>query len=184
MILKPTHYAVIATLIGAVLFVTWQQVRIISLERELASVKEDRANEQAAYERASRQFAQAISTLKTEHAVAQQEQANVHTENFKRLERAAAAERARVVGLRQQLKAFTSADSRGGDTTDPAACQRDRADLEALGALAAEGAGLLEEARELLSWRDEELRYLRQQILLDREFVQKAHSPLSSSRLP
>ena len=173
-----TRYIGLALIGGAALFATWQQVKIVSLERQLATVKEDRAAEQAAYARASRQFAEAISTLKTEHATVQQEKANEHTENLKRLERAAAAERARVVGLRERLEAATSANSRQGDTTDPVACVRDRADLEALGRLAAEGASLLEEAGSLLAWRDEELRHLKQQVLLDRSTVEKASSPV------
>ena len=80
----------------------------------------------------------------------------------------AVAARSERDGLRAQLASAT-ARANAGSATDPVACERAFNRLEELGGLAGEGAGLLQEARELLRERDTDIRRLFDQLTIDRE---------------
>ncbi len=185
--IRISHYVIgglllVIALMAAGIMLQLGQVK--SLKLELAETKLMYADEVAAREREARVFAERISQLKTDHAVAQQERENEFVKVKARLEGERAADRARAVGLRQQLEAATNAGDRPRDHVDAAACQRDADRLEALGRLAGEGLELLEEGRGLLNQREAELSHLLGQLQLDRQVLREAAKSPTPSPAP
>jgi hypothetical protein len=185
--IRISHYVIgglllVIALMAAGLMLQLGQIK--SLKLKLAEVKLMHAEEVAARERAARVYAETINQLQTNHATQQQERESEFIKTKARLEGERAADRARAVGLRQQLEAATSAGDRQGSDVDAATCQRDRDRLEALGRLAGEGLELLEEGRGLLSQREAELTHLLGQLQLDRQALLEATTSPTRSHAP
>lgn len=142
---------------------------------EIAKVKADLADanlaavtERAERESAARMHEATLAKREQTHAKEQQEKEDGYAEEKLVFEKRVVAERAANNGLRAQLASAT-ARANAGSATDPVACERAFNRLEELGLLVGEGAGLLQEARELLSERDTDIRRLFDQLTIDRE---------------
>lgn len=136
-----------------------------SLRLEVSRLETDKARVEATARTAERDHAVLIGERQSRHAAAQQLKEDTYAKDSERLARQRDAERTVAVGLRNKLAAAT-ADT--GGPVDPAACERDRGRLEALGGLAGEGVELVVEARHLLDQRDADVRNLLGQIAADR----------------
>ena len=143
-------------------------LKMAQLEAELSEAKLSAATERADRESAARMHEATLVKRKQAHAKTQQEKEDEYSAYKLVFEKRIAAERAASNGLRKQL-AEATARANSGDPTDPVACERAFHRLEELGLLAGEGAGLLQEARELLRERDTDIRRLFDQVIIDRE---------------
>ena len=143
-------------------------LKMAQLEAELAEAKLSAATERADREMAARTYETALTKREQTHATKQQEKEDDYSAEKLALEKRVAAERAASNSLRTQLASAT-ARANAGSATDPVACERAFNRLEELGLLAGEGAGLLQEARELLRERDTDIRRLFDQLTIDRE---------------
>lgn len=144
----------------------WQHAKIADLKLEAAQSKALLAERQARY-------TEALLQQEQEAFAKQQEIQNAYDLAVKESRRVAVVERTRVDRLRSNLVTATTAAPR-----DPIAATCDDTDrLEALGRLAAEGAGLLQEARELLREREDQLMALRAQVLADRDSAPTPSGP-------
>ena len=106
-----------------------------------------------------------------EHGTAQQENTHDYTQKLAALEAGRAADAARIAGLQHDIRA---AATRGAQAASDAAACRDLADQHGrLAELAAEGAGLVSEAVDLVAKRDAQVDALRGQIAADRGLVER-----------
>ena len=160
------RWAVVALIATTALAV----LKIAHLEAELAETKLGYATEKA--DRAAAALGHERELIKREwvHATAQQEKEDGYAAEKQAFEKRIADERAATGRLRQQLTRAT-ARANAGDSTDPVACERAFHRLEELGELAGEGAGLLQEARELLQERDRDIQRLWDQLTIDRKAI-------------
>ena len=143
-------------------------LQIAKVEAELAEAKLSAATERTDREIAARLHEANLAKREQTHATKQQEKEDDYSAEKLALEKRVAAERAASNSLRTQLASAT-ARANAGSATDPVACERAFNRLEELGGLAGEGAGLLQEARELLRERDTDIRRLFDQLTIDRE---------------
>lgn len=159
-----TAKLLIAALVAGLGF--WvQQLRleVSRLETEAAQVRVDA-------QEALRLREAAILKKEQNHAVVTKGLVDGYEKEKQRLAGQRDTERQRAHGLRQQLAAATR--NATGDSSDPAACERDRDRLAELGELAGEGAELVAEARHLLETSGQQVTYLRDQLLADRAACQ------------
>lgn len=143
-------------------------LKIVQLKSDLADAKLAAVTERADRESAARMHEATLAKREQVHAKVQQEKEDEYSADKLAFEKRIAAERAASNGLRKQL-AEATARANSGDPTDPVACERAFHRLEELGLLVGEGAGLLQEARELLRERDTDIRRLFDQVTIDRE---------------
>ena len=143
-------------------------LKMAQLEAELADAKLEAATQRADRESAARLHEANLAKRELTHKTKEQEKEDEYAADKVAFEKRIAAERAAANGLRAQLVKST-ARSGAGSATYPVACERAFNRLEELGELAGEGAGLLQEARELLRERDTDLRRLWDQLTIDRE---------------
>lgn len=158
------RWAVVALIVAALLAC----LKMAQLEADLAEAKLSAATERVDREIAARMHEATLAKREQTHAAKQQEKEDEYSAEKLAFEKRIAAERAASNGLRIQL-ASTTARANSGSATDPVACERAFNRLEELGLLAGEGAGLLQEARELLRERDTDIRRLFDQLTIDRE---------------
>ena len=158
------RWAVVALLIIPFLLA----LQISKVEAELAEAKLSAATERTDREIAARLHEANLAKREQTHAKEQEEKEDGYVEEKLVFEKRVAAERAANNGLRAQLASAT-VRANAGSATDPVACERAFNRLEELGLLAGEGAGLLQEARELLRERDTDIRRLFDQLTIDRE---------------
>ena len=121
------------------------------------------------------QQAQATTEKKAEavikHGAAQQENTHDYTQEMARLEAGRAADAARIAGLQHDIR---GAATRNAQLAGDAAACRDLADQhQRLAALAAEGAGLVEELGSLVRHRDLQVDLLRGQVAVDRSLIER-----------
>lgn len=150
-----------------------QQVRIEHAHTEIASTKQANAEVMGRISELTSKALTAALAAQTVHATQTQENENA----FRKLQTSAAAavvsERTAVQRLRDRSAAYSLIAASPGETC-PATVQRAGDRLEALGSLAVEGDGLLQEARELVRRRDSEIILLLGQIEADRKAVESA----------
>ena len=143
-------------------------VKIAELKAEVAEAKLEASTQRADRESAARVHEAALAKREQTHRTKEQEKEDEYVAGKVAFEKRIAVERADAGRLRTQL-AESTARSGAGSATDPVACERAFYRLEELGELAGEGAGLLQEARELLRERDTDTRRLWDQLINDRE---------------
>lgn len=160
------RWAIVAAVVVGVLAV----LKIAHLEAELAETNLNYVTEKAARESAARAHEAKLAKREQEHATAQQEKEDAYHQDKQAFEKRMASERVATDGLRKQLASAT-ARANAGSATDPVACERAFNRHEELGALAGEGASLLQEARELLQERDRDIQRLWDQLTIDRKAI-------------
>lgn len=150
-----------------------QQVRIAHAHTQLALTKQDHAEVLSRISELTSESLAAALAAQSAHATQTQENENA----FRKLQTSAAAaavsERAAVQRLRDRSAAYSHVVAAPGETC-PATVQRAGDRLDALGALAVEGDGLLQEARELIRQRDGEVTLVLRQIAADRKAIESA----------
>lgn len=157
-------------IIGLATACTFMWVYTAGLKADMADLQRQVATEKADRESAARVQEAKLAKREQEHAAAQQEKEDAYNKDKQDFEKRIADERVATDRLRKQL-AITTARANSGDSTDPLACERAFYRLEELGNLAGEGAGLLQEARELLQERDRDIQRLFNQITVDRAAI-------------
>lgn len=158
------------TIVAAVVVAVLAVLKIAHLEAELAETNLNYVTEKAARESAARAHEAKLAKREQEHATAQQEKDDAYNQDKQTFEKRMASERVATDGLRKQLASAT-ARANAGSATDPVACERAFYRHEELGELAGEGAGLLQEARELLQERDRDIKRLWDQLTIDRKAI-------------
>lgn len=158
------------SIIGLAAGCTLLWVHAAGLKADMADLRSQVAAEKAARESAARVHEAKLAQRERDHATAQLEKEDAYNQDKQAFEKRIADERAAAGRLRKQLAAAT-ARANAGDSTDPAACERAFHRLEELGELAGEGAGLLQEARELLQERDRDTQRLWDQLTIDRKAI-------------
>lgn len=158
------RWAVVALLVIPFLLA----LEIAKVKAELAEAKLQATTERVDREIEARLHEATLAKREQTHAAKQQEKEDEYSAEKLAFEKRIAAERAAANGLRKQLASSTTR-ANSGSATDPVACERAFNRLEELGLLAGEGAGLLQEARELLRERDTDIRRLWDQLTIDRE---------------
>lgn len=158
------RWAVVALIVAGLLAC----LKMAQLEAELTEAKSAAATERADREIAARLHEATLAKREQVHKTKEQEKEDEYAADKAAFEKRIAAERAASDGLRAKLASATARSS-SGSATDPVACERAFNRLEELGDLAGEGAGLLQEARELLRERDTDIRRLWDQLTIDRE---------------
>lgn len=148
-----------------------QQVRVANSHTELADARRSHADVAAQIAGLTARSLAATLTTLSAHAKETQENENA----YRKLQTAAAAsgvsERAAVQRLRDGAATFNRVVTEPGETC-PATLERAGDRLAAVGSLATEGDGLLQEARELVRRRDGEVGLLLGQIHADRKAVE------------
>lgn len=157
-------------IVGLATACTFIWVYATGLKADIADMQRQVATEKADRESAARGQEAKLAKREQEHAAAQQEKEDAYNKDKQDFEKRMASERVATDGLRKQLASAT-VRANAGSATDPIACERAFYRLEELGNLAGEGAGLLQEAREILQERDRDIQRLFNQVTVDRAAI-------------
>lgn len=157
-----------------------QTARLSSTKMQLAEVRQERSDDEAARQKAAREHEAQLSKMEHDHAVALQEKDNVFQHEKAAWEKQRAVDAAAARSLRNKLATATARD-RAFDPTDPVACERQADRHEALGGMAGEGVELLAEGRSLLQQRDGEVKLLLGIIAADRAACSAQSAKTNSS---
>lgn len=157
-------------IVGLATACTLMWVHTAGLKADMADLQRQVATEKAERESAARVHEAKLAKREQEHAAVQQEKEDAYNKDKRDFEKRMASERVASDRLRKQL-AVATARANSGDPIDPIACERAFYRLEELGNLAGEGAGLLQEARELLQERDRDIQRLWDQLTIDRAAI-------------
>ena len=155
--------------LGLATLVLVQQHRIDSRDVDLAQLRESHAKTLQAQAQQALAATEKKASALLEHAGQQQENTHAYTEKIAALEAARADAAARIERLQHDIRATATAHAQAA--SDAAACADLRDRHQRLGALAAEGAVVVDGLVGLVQRRDAQVDVLHKQLLIDRRLL-------------
>lgn len=155
--------------LGLATLVLVQQHRIDGRDVDLAQLRESHAKTQLVQAQQAQAATEKKAGALLEHAGQQQENAHDYAEKIAALEAARTADADRISRLQHDIRATATAHAQAA--SDAAACADLRDRHQRLGALAAEGAGVVDGLIGLVQQRDAQVDVLHKQLLIDRRLL-------------
>lgn len=148
-----------------------QSHRLTSVQLELAGAEVSRSKMIASQAQKAQDATKKKAEAVIKHGSAQQENTHDYTQKLAALEAGRTADAARIAGLQHDIRA---AATRNAQLASDAAASRDLADQhERLAALAARGAGVVDQFIGLVERRDAQVDALMGQVVVDRDLIDR-----------